>query len=182
MFYISITIKPIYMWLQHYKLLINWNMVIQVKGWIVLLKGEHRFIVLIWGQLTHCSLSAQYGEIYLCQHCLRYWLVAWQHQAITWTNEDSSFMKFCALHLSSQQVPRLKFYIMTLKMTATSSWGHWVDYFVTGINPIIKVLSSHMLTCSVTGGQSVILKSSWQQCPLSLQPNLSFLIRYGHSL
>ena len=40
--------------------------------------------------LTHCGLATPYGTKDLGQHWLRLWLVAWQHQAITWTNADLS--------------------------------------------------------------------------------------------
>ena len=36
--------------------------------------------------LTHCGPVTPYGDI--GQHWLRQWLVAWWHQAITWTNID----------------------------------------------------------------------------------------------
>ena len=35
--------------------------------------------------ISHCSRVTPYGEIYLGQHWLGYWLVAWRHQAIIWT-------------------------------------------------------------------------------------------------
>ena len=38
--------------------------------------------------LTHWVKVMPYGNNYLRQHWLRLWLVAWQHQAITWTNFD----------------------------------------------------------------------------------------------
>ena len=38
-------------------------------------------------QLTHCGLVKTYGNIDLAQNWLRYWLVAWRHQAITWTKK-----------------------------------------------------------------------------------------------
>ena len=40
--------------------------------------------------LTRCGLVTPYGNIDQCQHWFRQWLVAWQHQAITWTNVDIS--------------------------------------------------------------------------------------------
>ena len=36
---------------------------------------------------------------YLCQHWPGYWLVAWCHQAITWTNVVSSLMRSSDIHL-----------------------------------------------------------------------------------
>ena len=41
-------------------------------------------------ELTHCSLVTPYGDRDMGQHWLRQWLVAWRHQAITWTNVDLS--------------------------------------------------------------------------------------------
>ena len=38
--------------------------------------------------LTHCGLVTPHGDIDLCHNWLRYWLVAWWHQAITWTSVD----------------------------------------------------------------------------------------------
>ena len=37
---------------------------------------------------THCGLGTPYGVRNLGQHWLRYWLIVWQHRAITWTNVD----------------------------------------------------------------------------------------------
>ena len=37
------------------------------------------------GHLTHCALVTSYGDIDLGQHSLKWWLVTWRHQAITWT-------------------------------------------------------------------------------------------------
>ena len=41
------------------------------------------------------------GKIDLGQHLLRQWLGAWQHQAITWTNVDSSSVVFCGIPLTT---------------------------------------------------------------------------------
>ena len=40
--------------------------------------------------LTHWGLVTPYGDRDLGQHWLSLWLVAWRHQAITWTNVDLS--------------------------------------------------------------------------------------------
>ena len=50
-------------------------------------------------KLTHGSLVMPYGEIDLGQHWLRWWLVAWQHQAITWTNVYFSLARSSDNHL-----------------------------------------------------------------------------------
>ena len=49
--------------------------------------------------VTHCGLVTPYGSRYLGQHWFRQWLVAWRHQAITWTNVDLSSLKSSDVHL-----------------------------------------------------------------------------------
>ena len=71
--------------------------------------------------ITHSGLVTPYGDIDLGQHWLRQWLVAWQHQAITRSNDDFSLRSLdCFIHLRaiSQCVPNLLFciYIMSLKI------------------------------------------------------------------
>ena len=58
-----------------------------------------------------------YGDIDLGQHWLRWWLVAWQYQAITWTIVDFPLITFCGIHMGaiSQCVLKLLFCIMSLK-------------------------------------------------------------------
>ena len=49
-----------------------------------------------------------YGGRDLGQHWFRQWLVAWRHQAITWTNVDLSSVRSTDVHLmtSSQEIPQ----------------------------------------------------------------------------
>ena len=70
---------------------------------------------------------------YLGQTWLGQWLVAYWHQAITWTNVDFSPVRFLGIDMRSisQQVLKLLFCIMnlksyTLKFIATFSRGKWV--------------------------------------------------------
>ena len=49
-------------------------------------------------ELSYCSRVTPYGEIYLGQHWLGYWLVAWRYLAITWTNFDLYSEKFSDNH------------------------------------------------------------------------------------
>ena len=85
-------------------------------------------------ELTHCGLVKPYGTTDLGQHCFRWWLVAWGHQAIIWTNVDFSLAKSCGIHMRaiSQWVTKLLICIMscwnyTLKITATSPRDQWVN-------------------------------------------------------
>ena len=50
-----------------------------------------------------CSINSLLHSVTvdLGQHWLRYCLVAWQHQAITWTNIDVSLVKFCGIYVSN---------------------------------------------------------------------------------
>ena len=69
--------------------------------------------------LTHYGLVTPYGDTDLGQHWLRLWLVAWRHQAITWTNVDLSSVKSSDIHrntiaLEISQPPITK---ISLKMT-----------------------------------------------------------------
>ena len=58
--------------------------------------------------LTQCGLVMPYGGTDLGQHWRRYWLVAWQHQAITWTNVDLSLIRSSDNHqkVISQKIPQ----------------------------------------------------------------------------
>ena len=74
--------------------------------------------------LTYCGLVTPYGNRILGQHWLRYWLVAWQHQAITWTNIDWSSVKSraaetCGLHGLVRLEPKL--------MGAIKSGRNWLN-------------------------------------------------------
>ena len=59
-------------------------------------------------QLTHCGLVMPYGVTELGQHWLRWWLVAWQHQAITWTNVDLSSVRSLGIHLRALSLDDVK--------------------------------------------------------------------------
>ena len=58
--------------------------------------------------LIDYGLLMPYGDIELSQHWLRYWLGAWWHQAITWTNVDLSSVRSNDIHLEeiSQEIPQ----------------------------------------------------------------------------
>ena len=69
--------------------------------------------------LTHCDLETQYGDTDLDRHGLRWWLAAWQHQAITRTNVQLLWVRFCGIHLKaiSQWLPELLFSKTNKKIT-----------------------------------------------------------------
>ena len=81
--------------------------------------------------LTHCSLVMPYGDIKLGQHWYRWWLVAWWHQAITWTK--TTIHQWCLVELTWEQFHRnwSRYLFLTgvwklqFKNTATFAWSQW---------------------------------------------------------
>ena len=76
--------------------------------------------IMLWEYVvTHCSLVTPYGDRDLGQQWLRLWLVAWRHQAITWTNVDWSSVKSSDIHIRaiSQEMPQSSISKIHLKIT-----------------------------------------------------------------
>ena len=76
-------------------------------------------LLMLLHKLTHCGLVTPYGDKDLGQHWLRKWLVAWQHQAITWNNVDWSSVKSSDNHIraTSQEIPQPSNTKIHLKIT-----------------------------------------------------------------
>ena len=76
----------------------------------VTVTGINNIITPGWGSLilTHWGLVMPYGDIDLGQHWLRWWLVAWRQQAITWINVDLSSVRSSNILLMtiSQEIPQ----------------------------------------------------------------------------
>ena len=76
--------------------------------------------------------DAMLHTVALRQHWLRQWLVAWRHQAITWTNVDFLSIRICGIHLEQFHIkcPATilynEFENYTFKITATTPRGQWV--------------------------------------------------------
>ena len=70
-------------------------------------------------ELTYCSLVMPYGVIELGQHCFMLWLVAWRHQANTWTNVVLSSVRFCGINLMaiSRKMLNISIHGLSLKIT-----------------------------------------------------------------
>ena len=69
--------------------------------------------------ITHCGLVMSYGNKYMGQHWLRWWLVAWRHQVFTWITVDLSLIKSPDIHLRaiSQETPQPSITKIPLKIT-----------------------------------------------------------------
>ena len=78
-------------------------------------------------ELTHCGLVTPYGDINLGQHWLRQWLVAWWHQAITWTNIDLSSVRSSGIHLRAnlEEIPQPSVTEISLKITYLNFFFRW---------------------------------------------------------
>ena len=63
------------------------------------------------------------------QHRLRQWLVAWWHQAITWTIADFSLVRFCGIHVEaiSQLQANLLFSVTILNTTLLKLLPHFTE-------------------------------------------------------
>ena len=70
-------------------------------------------------ELTHWGLLSPFVDIDLGQHWFRQWLVAWWHQAITWTNVDLSSARSSGIHLRtiSWDIRQPPFTKVSLKFT-----------------------------------------------------------------
>ena len=68
--------------------------------------------------LIHYGLLTPYGNIDLCKYWPRHWLVAWRHQAITFTNVDLSPVKSSAINLraSSREISQPSISKISLKI------------------------------------------------------------------
>ena len=93
--------------------------------------------------LTHSGLLAPYRDIDLGQHWLRYWLVAWRHQAITWTSVDLSSVRSCSIYLRaiSQEIIKIAALDMHLKITNKKIEPHlsWANQLMIFMKPLDKL-------------------------------------------
>ena len=74
--------------------------------------------------LTHCGLVTPYGDVELGQHWLRFWLVAWRHQAITWT-VDLSSVRSLGINLRALSLDDVKIPINKRPVGLYSSAAYW---------------------------------------------------------
>ena len=49
--------------------------------------------------LNHCGLVMPHDDVHLVPHWSRWWLNAWRHQAMIWTNIDLSSLRSSDVHL-----------------------------------------------------------------------------------
>ena len=90
-----------------------------LKSWQII-QLRHYCLQYWWVIKTHWGLVTPYGHVDLGQHWFRYWLVAWRHQAITWTNVDLSSVRSCGIHVRaiSQEIPQPSITKISLKITS----------------------------------------------------------------
>ena len=98
------------------------------------------------------------------QHWLRWWLVAWRQQTITWTNVDFSLVRFCGISLRTtvQRAPKILFCMRSWKIILL-----WLLPHLTGTNEFIWVAGFH---------PSYIIHSTWLTIVHSTNPTIAILL------
>ena len=79
--------------------------------------------------LTHCGLVTPFGDIYVGQHWPWQWLDAWQHQVITWSNDEFSLVQFMVLtgkQFISRRVIKILSCIISLKYVLLQLLPHFM--------------------------------------------------------
>ena len=86
-----------------------------------------------------------YGNINLDQRWLRQWLVAWRHQAITWTNVDLSSVRSSGVHLSAilQEMPQPS--VTEISLIITCDELRWVTGDTTYLNSPTNLMNQEQL-------------------------------------
>ena len=94
--------------------------------------------------LTHCGLVTPYGNMELGQYWLRQRLVAWRHQAITWTNVDLSLVSSHGIHFKTLSLDDVKILINKTRLKVAVLKRHPV---LPGANELryIDIKLSHFL-------------------------------------
>ena len=126
-----------------------------------------------------------YGDRDLGQHWLRQWIVAWRHQAITWTNVDWSSVKCSDIHIRaiSQETPQPSITEICLKITYLKfhsnfpganefNWG-----IPLGIPPLVWIQNLWLQHCACT--EASILHVKWRQYPRQRHPCWVAWIGFG---
>ena len=112
-------------------------------------------------ELTHYGLMTPYGDMDLCQHWFRQWLVAWLHQAITWPNVDLSSVRSSDIHQSaiSQETPQPLIIKVKLKINHLKSHSN-----LPGANELMLPGSHYRTTllmpCPILKSLQLIWRSS----------------------
>ena len=101
-------------------------------------------------QLTNCGPVTPYGGRDLGQHWFRQWLVAWRHQAITWTNVDLTSLMSSDVHLRAISLEISQPSVTKISLKVIFLRFYWS---LTGANELIlqvfisssyrKLISSH---------------------------------------
>ena len=126
------------------------------------------FSVKLWpycpylGWLTHCGLMTPYGDKDLGQHWLRQWLVAWRHQAITWTNVDLPSVRSIGIHLSTILQEILQPSITKISWKITSLKFLWN---LPGANELKSLESLHLSKLGVMSGSLAQCHPCMASCP-----------------
>ena len=87
------------------------------------------------------------------QYWRRWWLLAWRHQAITWTNVDLSSVRSCGIHLRALskdlKIPNTKTRSKITFLRSTFPKGQWVNRWATECPWWVFWRNDRILTSSI---------------------------------
>ena len=113
--------------------------------------------------LNRCGLVMSYGDRDLGQHWFRKWLVAWRHQAITWTNIDVTSERSSDIHLRtiSQVISLPSITEISLKIIHTNF--HWN---LPRVNELIHFLLNEISELHMLNFGSIAFTCLWNSLNL----------------
>ena len=120
---------------------------------------------------------SSYGDIDLGQHCFSWWLVAWRHQAITWTNVDFDFssLRNSDIHLMavSQEMPQPSTTEIILKITCIKFYSNL---------PGVNELNWELCCLPGLGSSSLSLQMMPKQHSMPCRARRSMAVRWSWTL
>ena len=150
------------LWARYCFLWLFWRQSYKEVPMFVLTIWPRKILVLCAMIQTDCGLVRSWGD--MGQHCIRWWLGAIRQQAISWINVNCWLVRFSGIHLRAilQQVPKLEFHVMSLKiiplkllphLPGASGWNKGIAYMCYGIMGLF--INTISLTVVFSGSPSL---------------------------
>ena len=109
---------------------------------------KYKYVYVTKDKSSMARVNSLWPSDAICQHWLRQWLVAWRHQAITWTNVDWSSVKSSDIHIRaiSKEMTQPSITKICLKITCLKCHSNFP-----GVNELISCGLMYMHTlCHVS--------------------------------
>ena len=113
--------------------------------------------------LTPCGLVTPFGDTELWKRWIRYWLVSWRQQSITWSNVDLSSIRSHGIHLTALSYENLNIPISEMILKILFSKSH---EDLPGTNELIYSSTPNNTLWSADCGSSVDFENynRWHGC------------------